>query len=259
MAVLKTNGLVIREVPVSDSDKIITLLTEDLGKISVSAKNARKSGTRYAYGTQILTYGQYMLFKGKNAYSLNGCDTLAHFYCLANDLECFTHAAHLIELAGDAASDVQTTGKVLNLLLHALHGLSKGRNAQLITAAFSMKLMQIMGYPPHMTSCAACSTREMEAIYFGFDICGILCEKCALARNDAVLMEPGTVKAILHVLCSDQNQDVYKFELSDESLSAFAHIARRYVAERLDKQYHKLDFLKEIAPKSYSVGGNDRL
>ena len=41
---LKTNGLVIRETAVGESDKILTLLTPELGKISVyypAAKNIR--------------------------------------------------------------------------------------------------------------------------------------------------------------------------------------------------------------------------
>ena len=127
MALIRTKGLVIREVNVSDADKIITLITEDIGKVSVSVRGARKNN-RYSYGTQVLTYGQFILFKGRNNYILNGCDILASFYDLANDLERFTYAAHMIEMASDASSDDQTTARVLNLLLHGLNALNKVRN-----------------------------------------------------------------------------------------------------------------------------------
>ena len=43
MGVIKTKGLVIKEVSYDDSDKMLTLITEDLGKISVLARNAKKS------------------------------------------------------------------------------------------------------------------------------------------------------------------------------------------------------------------------
>jgi hypothetical protein len=41
----------------------------------------------------------------------------------------------MIELASDAASDTQTTALVLNLLLHGLNALVKGRNPLLISSA----------------------------------------------------------------------------------------------------------------------------
>ena len=66
MALIRTKGLVIREINVGEADKIITLLTEDIGKVSVSVRGARKN-SRFSYGTQILTYGQYILFKGRNS------------------------------------------------------------------------------------------------------------------------------------------------------------------------------------------------
>lgn len=255
MALIRTKGLVIREVNVSDADKIITLITEDIGKVSVSVRGARKNN-RYSYGTQVLTYGQFILFKGRNNYILNGCDILASFYDLANDLERFTYAAHMIEMASDASSDDQTTARVLNLLLHGLNALNKGRESLLVSSAFTIKLMQICGYPPHVTSCASCDEKDFESIYFCFSRCGFVCENCARTNKDAVPVTIGTAKAILHVLCSD-NPGVFKFRLSPGNLESFSYIANRYIAERFDKKYGKLDYLKEISQVSYHLGGND--
>ena len=245
MALITTKGLVIREVKVDDEDKIITLITEDIGKISVSAKGARKSGSRYSYGTQALTYGEYILFKARNSYILNGCDIITSFYDLAQDLERFTYAAHMIEIASDATTDEQSTARILNLLLHGLNALCKGRNSCLVSSAFILKLMQISGYPPHVTGCATCGEQDFEIIHFSFSQCGFVCEKCAGIDGNAIAIEPGTAKAFLHVMCSD-NAGVFKFELSSGNLEAFSYIANRYIAERLDKRYGKLDMLKEI-------------
>jgi len=254
MGLIRTKGLVIKETAVGEADKIITLLTEDIGRVSVSCRGARKNGRR-AYGTQILTYGQYILFKGRNSYILDGCDILASFYDLAGDLERFTYAAHLMEMASDASSDEQTTGKVLNLLLHGLHALNRGSQPLLVSSAFTMKLMQICGYPPHVTSCILCGDRELDNIYFSPEKGGFVCGKCAKACRDAVYISTGTAKAILHVLCSD-NPGVFSFSLSPGNLESFSDIANRYITEKFDKRYEKLGFLKEIS-KTYQSGGQN--
>ena len=254
MALIRTKGLVIREINVGEADKIITLLTEDIGKVSVSARRARKN-SRFSYGTQILTYGQYILFKGRNSYILDGCDIIISFYDLANDLERFTYAAHMIEMASDAASDHQTSSRVLNLLLHGLNALGKGREPLLVSSAFTMKLMQICGYPPHVTSCVSCREKGVEKIHFSSKRCGFVCENCAKTCNDAVPVATGTAKAILHVLCSD-NPRVFNFNLSPENLESFSDISNGYIEERFDKKYRKLDYLKEISQVTYHLGKN---
>lgn len=43
MGLIRTKGLVIKETAVGEADKIITLLTEDIGRVSVSCRGARKT------------------------------------------------------------------------------------------------------------------------------------------------------------------------------------------------------------------------
>jgi DNA repair protein RecO (recombination protein O) len=257
MAQIRTKGLVIREVAVDDNDKIITLITEDIGKVSVSARGARKSGSRYSYGTQVLTYGEFILFRARNSLILDSCDIITSFYDLAGDMEQFTYAAHMIEMTQDASTDEHTTAGALNLLLHALNALIKGRNPVLISSAFILKLMQLTGYPPHVTGCVSCGTTEMDRICFSFNQCGFICERCAASDSSAIGIEPGTAKALLHVMCSD-NAGAFRFDLSADNLEALSYIAKRYIAERLDKRYAKLDLLKELGLQTYDAGGSGR-
>lgn len=245
MALIKTRGLVIREVPFNDTDKMLTLLTSDLGRISVSARNARRSGSRSSYGTQVLTYGEYVLFGARGSYSLNSCDTLSNYYDLASDLTQFTHAAHMLEIAGDAGNDPNASAHILNALLYGLQALKKGRNPLLVSSAFALKLIQLAGYPPHITSCTVCGSKDIEEIRFSFKKCGFICERCLGQDPEAVLIEIGTAKAILYVLCAE-NSGIFNFELSDKILPAFSSLVFRYTGERLDKDYRKLDFLREF-------------
>ena len=245
MALLKTKGLVVKEIPLNDTDKMLTVITKDYGKISVSARNARKGGTRSSYGTLVFTYGEYVLFKTKSGYSLNSSDVITQYYDLSEDIIRFTHAAHIMDMASDATSDVNTSEKVINILLYALQALRKGRTPALVSSAFSLKLMQITGYPPHITSCVSCGTRDMDEIHFSFSKCGFICENCAKQDSDIQLVDIGVAKAILFVLCAE-NSGIFNFELSDKVLEVFSKISLKYVEERLEKKYTKLDFLKEF-------------
>jgi len=244
MGVIKTKGLVIKEVPYNDSDKMITLITEDHGKIGVLARNAKKYG-RSSYGTQVLTYGEYVIFKGRTTYTMNNCDVQMNFYNLATDLTRFAHAAHMLEMAEDAALDNTLSKEILNLLIHGLMALQKGRTPLLVSSAFALKLMQITGYPPHVSSCASCNTEDIEQIFFSFKYNGFICENCSKQDTEAVRVDIGTAKGIMYVLLA-QNGKVFNFELSAENLKTFSSIAFRYISRQLDKSYKKLDILNEL-------------
>lgn len=245
MGIVKTKGIVIREVPYNDTDKMLTLITEDLGKISVSARNSRRNGSRAAYGTQVLTYGEYVLYKGSSGFSLNSCDVIVNYYNLASDLVCFTHAAHILEMAGDAAQDTTSSSRILSLLLYALHALSKGRNPLLVSSAFALKLMQITGYPPHVCSCAICDRSDIESIYFSFKSYGFICEDCSGQDPDAIMVDTGVAKAILYVLCAEKG-GIFNFELSESLLTVFSSVAFRYIGQQHEKNYRKLELLKDL-------------
>ena len=45
---LVTRGVVLRETLTKEADKILTLLTDDRGKISVIARGVRRKGCKYA-------------------------------------------------------------------------------------------------------------------------------------------------------------------------------------------------------------------
>lgn len=246
MAYIKTRGMVIREVAAGDYDKILTVITDELGKISVSAKGVKRSGNRYSAGTQVLSYCDWVLYKGKNTYSLNSCDIVHSFYEIRQDLTLLAYAAHMLDMLQDTTFENQPAKEPLTLLLHAVHALvKKNRNPELIIRIFSLKLVQIMGYTPFLAGCCRCGTKQIEEIYFSFDDCGFICEQCKSKAENTLWIEPGTAKALIYVICAGV-REAFSFDLSEDALRNFTKIVDRYTGDRLEKKYCKLSFLKEI-------------
>ena len=63
----KCEGIVLRTTDYGETNKIITLFTREWGKIGVMAKGAKKPKSRLAAITQPLTYGYYLVQKGKRS------------------------------------------------------------------------------------------------------------------------------------------------------------------------------------------------
>ena len=58
---LTTKGLVLREVNYKESDKILTVLTAEEGKLTVSARGCSKKGSALAAASQLLVWSEFTL------------------------------------------------------------------------------------------------------------------------------------------------------------------------------------------------------
>ena len=66
-----TKGLILREVKYKEADRILTVLTEDMGKITVKARGALRKGSKVAAATQLFAFSELTMFENKGRWSVN--------------------------------------------------------------------------------------------------------------------------------------------------------------------------------------------
>jgi DNA repair protein RecO (recombination protein O) len=144
MSYVNYKGLVLREVNTGEADKIITVLTAEEGKISISAKNARRAKSSVSVGTQLLCFSDYMLFKGKELYNLSSCEVIESNYEIRNDIEKLTYCTHILELITDNVQEGESSEDILRLLLNTFYVIAKtNRSLELVTRVFELRLMSL--------------------------------------------------------------------------------------------------------------------
>lgn len=176
---MKVNGIIIAENNSNDFDKMLTMLTPNLGKISCSARGARRTKSQLLAGTQIFTFGEYMLFKGSDTYTINSCETIEMFYNLRTDLDKLLYASHINKIINDVTTENQNSFYVLKLFLNTLYAISEtDKNLDFITSVFKIRLMKILGFAPQVEECVGCKAKE-NLNSFSFKDNGFKCENCS--------------------------------------------------------------------------------
>lgn len=243
---VKEKGIVIKEINVGEADKIVTLLTKNHGKLSGAAKGARRPKSRLLAGTQFLCYSDFVMFKGKDLYSINSCDVIEPFYDLRSDIIKLTYAAHMADILEDVLMEEQPSGRTMQLFLNTLHMLAKSdKPPALISRIFEFRLLTILGYAPAVQHCTRCGADQFESVGFSFSNCGFVCGNCLMQDKTAVPISMGAAKALHYIIHAPLAQ-LYKFNLSEQVLEELERLSRRYLRERLDKDYRKLDMLKSL-------------
>lgn len=248
MSYVKTKGIIIKEVNVGEADKIITIFTREKGKISALAKGVRRPRNKIVAGSQLLCYSDFMLFKGKDMFTVNSCDIIEPFYDIRNDITKLTYAAHIIDLINDAIQENQPAAKVLQLFLNTLYMLTKTeKSPELILRIFEIRFLSALGYAPYVGACIICGKGNFNDVSFSFKKCGFICRSGNCISNDIYAMDilPGTARTLYHIVYS-RMEDLFNFNVSPEVLSELSKISKRYLRERMEKDYTKLDFLKTL-------------
>ena len=178
MAVYHADALVIRSREYGESDRVLTLFSRELGKLQAVAKGVRKPKSRQRAGAQLFTYGEFLIHRGKTLDTISQCGPKESFPHLWKDFERSLAAAGMAELLDIATILSQPNGELFTLTLTCLF-LLEHVEPFLLLSAYALRLMNLLGYCPHLGDCLECGTTiNSERIYFSADAGGTLCRNC---------------------------------------------------------------------------------
>lgn len=236
MKTVKTKGIIIAEKVMSDFDKMLTILTPNMGKIECVAKGSRRPKSLLMAGTQFLCFGDYMLYKGGENYSMNSCETIELFYNIRTDLDKLKYAVYITKIINDVTTENQNNYKILQLYLNTLYVISNtDKDLEFVTSIFRLRLLSIIGYRPEIEECKTCKEKE-NLTKFSIRDNGFKCTACGKQDNGAIDMSETTKDAIRYIILSDAKK-IYSFQVPKESIEELKIISKLYLTEKLEKEY----------------------
>ncbi len=233
MKTLKVNGIIIAENNMGDFDKMLTMLTPNLGKISCSARGARRPKSQLMAGTQFLCFGEYMLFKGSDTYTINSCEPIEVFYNIRTDYDKLMCVAEITKIIKEVTTENQNSYNTLKLFLNTLYTISEtDKDLNFVTAVFKLRLAKILGFSPNVNECVSCKTKE-NLNYFSFKDNGFKCDTCSKQDTGAFKMSEATRNSIIYSIKADSKK-IFSFKVSDSVQKELDVIAKIYLEDKLD-------------------------
>jgi DNA repair protein RecO (recombination protein O) len=236
MANTKISGIVIAESNMGDFDKMLTILTPNYGKISCSARGARRPKSQLLAGTQLLCFGEYMVFKGSETYTINSCEPIELFYNIREDLDKLTYASFITKIISDVTTENQNCFNTLKLFLNTLSMISEtDKDLDFIVSVFKLRLLKILGFMPFVDGCVSCKTKD-DVKYFSIKDNGFKCKVCAKTDTGAIEISEATRNAIEYIMKADSKK-IFQFDLSEKGRKELEIVSKIYFNEKLEKEY----------------------
>ena len=94
-------------------DRVVVILTRERGKLSAAARGCRKPASRLFSCSEMFTFGEFVLYEGRNRMTVDNCEVRERFYPLREDLHRFAAGAYMTSVADAclAAEHAQHEGR----------------------------------------------------------------------------------------------------------------------------------------------------
>lgn len=177
-----TPAVVVRTRAFGESDKIVTFLTRDLGKIAGIAKGARRSKRRFVNVLEPFTHVDVTLRlrPGHDLAFVNACVLRDAPISLARDLMKFAYASYVLELTDRMVREREAGPETYELVRDAIALLEHGEAEPGVLRAFELHLLRLTGYEPELDRCRRCATAVSAGttMYVHPARGGVLCARC---------------------------------------------------------------------------------
>lgn len=252
---INTTGLVLRCVDYKENSKILTILTAQEGKLTVSAHGANRKNSKLSAVTEQFVYSEMTLLSKGGRWTLTEAQCIEQFVGLRDDLEILAVASYIMDVAEVLSDEDRQNPELLSLCLNSLYALAeKIRPPKFVKPVFELRAMSISGFRPVIVkepgkpgrvvqkTKKRCSTvqedGEQSRVVNG-------AEKCySFDEIEGKLFLCGVAFDVARYILEAQSKKLFSFKATDEVIENISPIAEQYLLTHLDRTFKTLDYLK---------------
>ncbi len=246
---MKLRGVVLRPVDYGESDRVVTLLTAERGKVAAFARGARASRRRFGGALEpfSLLAVEARERSGAELLSLESAQVERSFGALRGDLARIACAAYACELARELTRDAEPHPDLFQLLCAYLTSLDAAPPAAAGLRAFELGALRAAGLGPRLEACARCGETPGEGIRLRFDPVhgGLLCQRCAPFASPAARVVGAATARVLARLDAGGAEGI---DLGPEEAREAREALGAFIEHHLGRRLQSRRFLDEMGP-----------
>ncbi len=263
------DGLILRDLPVGESDKLLTVLTAEEGRIHIMAKGARSMRSKVLSVCHLYNYVNLEYYEKNDRRWLSGGSINDSFFGISADLEGAALSAYLAEVATEITGEGVPAPEILRMMLNSLYCIREQKKPrEQIKAVFELFAASVSGFSPDLSACGECGQEPGNDLWLDVMNGRVLCGECLSrrtggrlfeedeyrARNILLPLDSSSLASMRYVLSAPLSR-IFAFQVADsESMARLTRAAEVYLTNHLERSFDTLDFYRAV--KNMDQGKN---
>jgi DNA repair protein RecO (recombination protein O) len=243
-----TPAIVLRTRDYMESDRIVTLLTEQMGKLGGIAKGAKASRRRFEH--RLEPFSHVMLYFRRRPHGQLVFITRAEAaglqpFRLEDDLGRLALGAYMLELAEALTSEDAEASGAYHLLAEALAALGAGEATTALRQAYELRMFRWAGFGMQFDRCRVCAESQAEsaAVHFIIGRGGIVCARCRESVPEGGIRLGAASAAALAGL---KRMPLAAAATATAAGADGALAIARFIASVVDRKLRSVEFLESV-------------
>lgn len=263
-----SDGLVIRECPTGESDKLLTVLTADSGKLLINAKGVRSIRSKNTALCRMFTYANFEYYEKNGRYWLAQGSVNDSFFGLNSNIEGLALASYVMDVTNEISGEGVADTELLRTALNTLYAIENSlKPLDLIKGAFEFFAASHSGFAPELSGCEECGEGDKQELYLDVMNGSLLCSDCLKKKYLAVTDElpefdtyatknillPMTreIMMAINYVINSPLQKIFSFKLQNEKdIHDFSHAGEIYLQNHLERGFETLNFYHSITKRT---------
>ncbi|MBC8506077.1 MAG: DNA repair protein RecO [Anaerolineales bacterium] len=246
---LRVEGIVLRHREWGEADRMLTIITRELGKVSAVAKGVRKPRSRKAGHLEPFMRTSLQLARGRSFFVLTQAEAIAPFIALREDLVLVGYASYIAELLDRFTFDEEENRALYRLISNSLTRLNRGDNPEIVVRYHEIRLLDHIGFRPQLFNCANCEEEiQPEDQFFSAAQGGVFCPNCGGTVSDAKPISMQALKYLRHFQRSSY-REAFRAQVDPQVMTELERLMNYYLTYLLESGLNTPAFLRRVRKK----------
>ena len=252
--ICRDEAIVLKSRDFRETSKIVVFYSKQFGKISGLFKGIRKDPRKFASNLDFLSINNIIFYKKRfsDLHLVSQCDLKIDFGFLKADIAKFSQASFCDELVYSIMPQEDAHPEIYDLLVNFLDSLESSNYTQRLVYNFTVKMLTLSGFQPHLESCVICKDSMKDNVFFSNHLGGLLCSKCSFKDKQRESILAGTVSTILYLQNSSWS-DSLRLNIIPIVEKQLNKVIFSFLNFHLEKKFKSLKMLNELLDHSVNM------
>ncbi|MEX2425264.1 MAG: DNA repair protein RecO [Thermomicrobiaceae bacterium] len=242
----RCEGIVIRRRDFGEADRLVTLLTDDYGKLRALAKGTRRTKSRLGGHLEPYARTNLLIARGLNLDIITQAQVLDAMSHLRTSEQSIMYAAHWSELADQLMVEAQENRFAYGSLVRALTSLELDRAPALTSRICEWEMLAASGFQPELFLCTGCGERIEPGLNgMHAESGGVLCPRCHSMTPQSIEISNDALR-VMRAIGRGEGDVFYERTLSPALHREVEGVMMSYLRNILEHDLRAYPILKSI-------------
>ena len=241
--------MVLRQYPLGEADRIVSILTPDLGKVRAVAKGVRRPNGRLRGHLDLTNVIDFAASYGRNLDVITEAVLRDDHPASRVDLERLSHSIYVCEIADLFSQERYSSRELFVLVKETLEALGEVSDPWLIARWYEQHVLDVTGFRPQLEHCVECDS-ALEPGDHVIDLAagGVLCPQCrGLGIGQKVQVSESAMRVLRHLQRTESIAGLGEPTLHDGLRNEAERISSRYIRSIVERDIRSADFARRAS------------